>query len=390
MDDTRLMNEVQPQPTAPPTTRKKLRRMGCLLIAIVCTPILIFLAFLTVFSPPARTAITPQPLSTDFMKGISYESQRSGDFGNPASDQALSEVVVPSGANWIAVIVRCYQDNLTSTKIECLPNDKTVTDDELRHVIGQAHDLGLKVMLKPQVELSDLKNANSGRFAINFGADEAAWSTWFESYTRFTMHYAGLAQEMNAEYFVVGTELEGTVQRADEWRTLIREVRSVFDGSLTYAALTYFEPLQISWWDELDSIGIDAYFALTLTKNPTLAQMELGWSPIVEYLDLLADHWHKPITLTEVGYMSVDGTNILPGDWSLDGEIDLQEQADAYQSLFDSFEGKAWWNGVFWWSLSPDPQQGGALDRGYSFHNKPAEDVVRRYFGAAPVRKKNA
>ena len=318
------------------------------------------------------------------MKGISYESRQSGDFGNPASDQALKEVVVPSGANWIAVIVRCFQDTLTATDIRCLPNDKTVTDDELRHVIRQAHDLGLKVMIKPQVELLDLKNANSGRFAIDFGSDDAAWTAWFGSYTRFITHYAALAQEENAEYFVVGTELEGTVRRADNWRAVIHRVRDVFTGSLTYAALTYFEPLQITWWDQLDSIGIDAYYALTLTKTPTLAQMELGWTPVTIYLDWLSKHWNKSITLTEVGYMSVDGTNILPGDWSLDGDIDLQEQAEAYQSLFDAFQGKSWWKGIFWWSLTPDPDQGGAQDRGYSFHNKPAEDVVRRYFGAQP------
>jgi hypothetical protein len=363
---------------------RKVRRAGCLLLAIPCVPILIFLAFLTIFSPPAHAAVPPQPLPPGFMKGISYESQRSGDFANPASDQTLSEVVLPSGANWIAVIVRCFQTRLTSTDIECRPNDKTVTDDELRHVIQQAHSLGLKVMLKPQVELLNLKDATSGRFAIDFGADESAWAAWFAAYTRFITHYAVLAQEVNAEYFVVGTELEGTVHRADDWRAIIHKVRAVYNGSLTYAALTYFEPVQITWWDELDSIGIDAYYALTLTKNPTVAQMELGWSPIIDYLDLLANHWNKPITLTEVGYMSVDGANILPGDWSLAGNIDLQEQADAYQALFDSFEGKAWWNGVFWWSLSPDPKQGGAQDRGYSFHNKPAEDVVRRYFGAKP------
>ncbi len=378
------MKGLQQQPKNESPRRNKLRRVGCLLVALLCAPILIFLAFLTVLSPPARAAIAPQPLPTDFMKGITYESQRSGDFADAASDQALSEVVLPTGANWIAVVVRCYQAAVTSTEIDCLPNGKTVTDDELRHVIDQAHALGLKVMLKPQVELLDLQNANSGRFAINFGADEPAWMAWFASYTRLITAYAALAQSMQVESFVVGTELEGTVHRAAEWRRLIHQVRSIFDGSLTYAALTYFEPLQVTWWDELDSIGIDAYYALTLTKSPTVAQMELGWSPIIVYLALLADHWHKPITLTEVGYMSVDGTNILPGDWSLDGEIDLQEQADAYQALFNVFEGRDWWNGVFWWSLSPDPQQGGALDRGYSFHNKPAEAVVRRYFGAQP------
>jgi hypothetical protein len=139
--------------------------------------------------------------------------------------------------------------------------------------------------------------------------------------------------------------------------------------------------VQITWWDELDVIGIDAYFTLTLTKNPTMAQMRLGWSPTIAYLGWLSNHWGKPIILTEVGYLSVDGTNILPGDWSLAGEIDHQEQADAYQALFESFQGQEWWQGVFWWSLSTDPNQGGAEDRYYSFHDKPAEDVLRLYFG---------
>jgi hypothetical protein len=97
---------------------------------------------------------------------------------------------------------------------------------------------------------------------------------------------------------------------------------------------------------------------------------------------VLANQWSKPIILTEVGYMSVDGTNILPGYWSLDGATDPQEQADAYQSLFEAFQDQDWWGGVFWWSLSTDPQQGGAQDRGYSFNNKPAEAVLRRYFSA--------
>ena len=92
----------------------------------------------------------------------------------------------------------------------------------------------------------------------------------------------------------------------------------------------------------------------------------------------------KPLIVTEAGYMSVDGTNILPGDWSLQGPLDHQEQADAYQALFESFQGHDWWQGVFWWSLSTDPNQGGADDRAYSFHDKPAEAVLTRFFSGSP------
>ena len=337
--------------------------------------------FISALSPPVEAAGAHQPLPPDFMKGISYESWRHGEFASADSDRTLAEIVLPSGANWLAVVVKCFQDTATSTEIRCLTNERTATDDELRQVIRRAHDLGLKVMLKPHIDLLDMANSSSGRTLIGFGSDEAAWAAWFDSYTRFITHYAALAQELDVEYFVVGTELWGTAHRETEWRSVIEEVRTLYDGPLTYAALTYFEPLQITWWDALDAIGIDSYYLVTLTNEPTVAQMKLGWSPIVAYLGWLAGRWNKPVIITEVGYMSVDGASILPGDWSLQGDIDLQEQADAYQAFFEAFQGQDWWQGVFWWSLSTDPNQGGPNDRGYSFHDKPAEAVLRRFFG---------
>ncbi len=364
--------------------RRACLRAGCLLLAIPCALVGVFVLFISVLSPPVSAAVAPQPFSPDFMKGIIYESWWKGEFASANSDRTLAEIVVPTGANWLAVVVKCVQDTATSTDIRCLTDEQTASDDDLRHVIRRAHDLGLKVMLKPHIDLLDVANSTGGRHTIGFGADEAAWAIWFDSYTRFIAHYAALAQELGVEYFVVGTELWGTTHRAGDWRAVIRQVRAVYDGPLTYAALTYLEPLQISWWDDLDAIGIDAYYVVTLTKNPTLAQMRLGWSPMVAYLGWLAERWNRPLILTEVGYMSVDGTNMLPGDWSLQGELDHQEQADAYQAVFESFQRRNWWQGVFWWSLSTDPNQGGANDSGYSFHDKPAEAVLTRFFGGSP------
>jgi hypothetical protein len=361
------------------------RRIGCLLIGVPCALVGVFVLFITVLSPPVQADNSPEPFPPGFMKGISYESWWNGEFASANSDRTLEEIVVPTGADWIAVIVKCLQETNTSTDIECRTDETTASDDELRHVIRQAHELGLRVMLKPHIDMVNLANSSGGRHEIGFGADETAWAAWFDSYTSFITHYAALAQELDVEYFVVGTELWGTIQREAEWRAVIAAVHAVYDGPLTYAALTYFEPMQIAWWDELDAIGIDAYFTLTLTKNPTPEQLRLGWTPTIAYLGWLSQRWEMPIILTEVGYMSVDGANMLPGDWSLQGALDHQEQADAYQALFESFQGQDWWHGVFWWSLSTDPHQGGPDDWAYSFHNKPAEAVVTRYFGGYSV-----
>jgi len=357
------------------------RRAGCLVLCIPVVVVGFFALFISLISPPATAPAAPQPFPADFEKGITLESWWKGEFSSANSDQTLATIVQPSGANWVAVIVKCYQATKESTDISCNSNPVSPTDDDLRHVIQQAHSLGLKVLLKPHVDFSNLANSSDGRFNINFGNDEAAWTAWFASYTTLITHYAALAQALGVEAFTVGTELEGTVGRADQWREVIRQIRAVYSGQLTYAALTYFEPLQVTWWDALDMIGVDAYFTVTLNNNATLAQMKLGWTPTVAYLGWLSTRWNKPIILTEAGYMSVDGTNVLPGDWSNPGHLDDEEQADAYEALFEAFEGHDWWRGVFWWSLSTDPNQGGANDRGYSFHDKPAEDVLRRYFG---------
>ena len=75
------------------------------------------------------------------MKGVSYESRHSAEFSSPDSDATLREIVVPSGANWLAVVVTCYQETLQSTEIDCTSPD-TATDDDVRHAVSDAHELG--------------------------------------------------------------------------------------------------------------------------------------------------------------------------------------------------------------------------------------------------------
>ncbi len=325
--------------------------------------------------------VVPSRFPTSFLKGISYESWWNGEFNTPESDQTLTQIIHPLGANWIALIVKCNQTSLNVTTIDCNTKDITATDDELAHAMKTAHQTGLKVMLKPHINLVDPNDATVGRHEINYGSDETRWHTWFNNYTAMITHYAQVAQDNGAEYLVIGTELSATTGREDDWRKLIGEIRQIYHGSLTYASLTYLEPEEINWWDAVDSIGIDAYYALTVTTTPTLAQLQLGWQPIATALGELSNRWKRPIIITEIGYLSIDGSARVPGYWGLDGATDVQEQADCYQSFFDVFEDKPWLQGVFWWSYSTKPDQGGLTDRSYTPHNKPAEKILRLYYG---------
>ncbi len=366
-------------PESPTRQKRLLRRIGRPFL----TGVGIFTAFLLITIGPIPLPDSPvngpHGLPKDFMKGITMEEWWNDQYASPAADATLKDVILPTGANWVEIVVKCTQEAINSTTITCDTKKITPTDASLIHAIQVAHRLGLSVLLKPHLDLpvSDLK---IGRDSISFGGDEPAWEEWFDHYTTFITHYAEIAQTAGADYFVVGTELSSTVYRGDDWRKVIRAVRQVYKGPLTYASIGYRDEFTITWWDALDAIGIDVYYPLTMIYDPNMTKLKLGWIPPAMLLDWLANRWQKPIIFTEVGYLSVAGTNRNPWNWALDGPTDMQEQANCYRALFETFQDKPWWHGVFWWSWSIDPNQGGPAERGFTAHGKLAEDVLKAYF----------
>jgi hypothetical protein len=314
--------------------------------------------------------------NSEFQKGIAYTSWWMGEYSSQESDLTISENIKSLGANWISVVVTCYQKYTHSTDIMCKPDSETPSDEDLIHVIEYIHSQGMKVMLKPHVDIIT-DGPGHWRGNIGFGENEDDWKTWFNEYTDFIIYYAKLAQENQVDYFVVGTELGNTSNRVEDWREIINNIRNVFKGPITYAA-NWDEVFDVEWWNELDAIGVDAYFSLTTTNEPSLNQLREAWKPITLQLGELSNLWGRPIILTEIGYRSRDGTNRRANDTKT---IDLEEQADCYQALFESFDGKEWWQGVYWWNWTIDPNQGGPKDDDYTAAGKPAEDILKFYYG---------
>jgi hypothetical protein len=314
-----------------------------------------------------------------FERGVLYTSLQAGEYAGAESDATLAEVVKPLGVNWVAIVVTCYQETVTATTIDCQSRG-TATDDDLTHAIDVAHRQGLKVMLTPHIDPRDYPTHWRGD--ITFGNDTAAWRTWFAGYTTFITHYATLARTTGADAFVVGTELQGTSGHVDEWRAVAKAVRAVYPGMMTYAA-NHGEETSVQWWDALDAIGVDGYYALTQRDDPTLAQLRAAWQPIVTGLADLAAKWQRPILLTEIGYQSRVGTNRAP--WGVDAvTVDPEEQAACYQAVFDVFANQSWLLGMFWWNILPRRDQGGPSDTDYTPIGKPAARVLRGNFENPP------
>jgi len=339
--------------------------------------VLLILSFPTCSGPRVNLAAVPEK-----QKGISYACWDPGLYSLPDSDLSLAHLA-ETGADWISLIVTCYQENLGSTRISA--NETTPTDEDLIHALGRAHELGLKVMLKPHLDLSDDPAHWRGQIGRAF-ASEAEWSEWFASYRAFIEHYAELAATHGADQFCVGCELEGTTHRADDWRAVVAAVRSRYAGPLIYAGNHSGEEVGMTWWDAVDILGVDAYYPLSSRNNPTLQELKAAWQPIVSSLASLSEKWQKPLILTEIGYRSIDGTSRHPWDWQIKGRVDLQEQADCYQAALESVFGEPWFAGIYWWSWDPDPLAGGPEDDGYTPHDKPAEEILRAWFKSPAPR----
>ncbi len=340
---------------------------------------MLFLLALLILVPPGCSRPQVNLIAgQEKQKGISYACWDQELYSLPDSDVSLAHLT-ETGANWISLIVTCYQDNLGSTRISA--GESTPTDADLIHALGQAYALGLKVMLKPHLDLSNDPSHWRGQIGQAY-TSESEWSEWFASYRAFIEHYADLATAYGADQFCIGCELEGTTHRAADWRAVVAGVRSRYAGPLIYAGNHSGEEVGMTWWDAVDILGVDAYYPLSTKPNPTLEELKAAWKPHVSSLASLSAKWQKPLILTEIGYRSIDGTAMYPWDWQIQGKVDLQEQADCYQAAFESVYREPWFAGIYWWSWSPDPLEGGPDDEGYSPHDKPAEEILKTWFGS--------
>lgn len=313
-------------------------------------------------------------------KGIAYCDWWPVRYSEPDTDLSLEQLAA-TGANWISLKVTGYQDTITSTTIF---TTTYTSDADLIHAIARARDLGLRVMLKPHLNLLEQSPTNPHTEIGKAFTTEAEWAAWFASYREFIEHYADLAESYGVDQFSVGVELAGTTHRADDWRAVIAGVRARYSGSITYVALHGGEVTSITWWDAVDYIGVDAFYRLSDKNDPTLDELKAAWIPHVATLANLASTWGKLILVAEIGYRSLDGANREPWDWWSEGTVDLQEQVDLYQAAFESIYGQPWLAGIFWWYWSTDPFEGGPCDDGFTPDDKPAEDVLRAWYGVPP------
>ena len=336
----------------------------------------VVLALATACTSPSgtggRAAPTPSATaspSADRIRGIALPAWDVHDYDSPRAESCLHQIAA-TGARWVSFTPTWYQSGIHDPAMHT--TGETADDASLRRVIRLAHEAGLKVQLKPHVDLpGDLDRAE-----IRPTDPDA----WFTAYTRFITHYARLAQRLGVQQLAVGTELAGTSRDRAHWRSVIAAVRADYRGPLTYAA-NYDEYRHIPFWDSLDLIGIDAYWPLADHPTSDVQRLRRAWRPIARELAAYSARHHRRILFTEAGYVSQRGATTAPYSWTISGHGGAAEQAAAYEALLSAFDGERWWAGVNWWMWDDWPDSGETPARlAYTPHGKPAEGVLRKWW----------
>ena len=181
------------------------------------------------------------------------------------ANQSHVDPVVNINANYAAIMPFGFIKDLNHPKIAHNTDRQWFGETRAgaKQYIGELRKQNIKVMVKPQIWV--WHGEFTGLIKMNTEDD---WKALETSYTSFIMEYAELAEETKAEVFCIGTELELFVKyRPEYWSSLIKNIRRIYKGKLTYAA-NWDEFKRTPFWDKLDYIGIDAYFPVSEEKTP--------------------------------------------------------------------------------------------------------------------------
>jgi hypothetical protein len=320
----------------------------------------------------AIRGITIGPIESSQQRGRGYGTEYTA---------ALLDELVRLGANSVSITPFGRLWDLQSTEILL---DFEAPFPENRAAVGravaQARARGLSVLIVPHLWI-ELPNLWRGE--IDPGTPER-WEAYQQSYRRFVLTWAKAAEEFGADAFSIGVECKSWSGRfGSYWLQLIADVRKIFHGKLVYSA-NWDEAENVLFWDELDFVGINAFYPLAQNDGASYAEYAQGAERALESAGQLAATVGKPLLFLEIGYTSRPNAAVKPWVWPEDMpgmQVDEFEQARALAALIGASVTKPWFAGFFVWryyaNLDDVSQEPGW---GFSPHAKLAEQVLSNVF----------
>jgi hypothetical protein len=319
--------------------------------------------------------MTIGPIENAYHPGIGY--------GSRAYERALDECRA-MGAEWVSVTPFGRVNDLSGRGVDLTFEQPFASNRAaVRRAIEQAHARGLRVLVVPHLWVE----SGEWRALIDPGTD-AGWARWAASYRRFILEWAKIAEEAHAEMLSVGVELRSwvTTPRAPSFATIVRDVRAVYRGLVTYSG---------NWDDvedtvilgELDVIGVNAFYPLADKEGAGAKDLLAGGERVREKVHRLAEAWRKPVLFTEIGYTARPDPAVRPWEWPdamKSVKVDEDAQALAYFALLAPLLDEPDFAGFFVWRLYADPDDvSQEAEWGFSPRGRSAELVVRDAYRAS-------
>ena len=300
-----------------------------------------------------------------------------------ASSRKISSVnvnpVVNVNANYVALMPFGFLPNKNAPNV--IFNSKRQwfgeTKPGLIQYAKEFQEKKIQIMVKPQLWIA--RGEYTGFIEMKTEED---WKQLEKTYTNFILTYAKAAEEIQAELFCIGTELEKfIIQRPIFFQELVKNIRKVYSGKLTYAA-NWDEFKRVPIWKYLDFIGIDAYFPLSEKENISVEDFQKGWQTHKSEIIRIQKQANKPVLFTEFGYRSVHFTAKEPWLFNrVEGNVNLQNQVNGLQAIYNEFWKEDWFAGGFVWKWFVNHNNvGGKFDNRFTPQNKPAEKTLSKLY----------
>jgi hypothetical protein len=289
------------------------------------------------------------PERSEPVRGMTISCQTWGwEWGTDEMVESMRELKT-LGVNWISIhpYARIRGDGSVGSS---RPDDGGFA--HLTRPIREAKALGLKIMIKPH--LAYWGSRFSWRGDITFETDEQ-WQRFFTDYERWIVQMAEVCRDADA--FVVGTELDKTIEHEHQWRRIIGRVRKNFSGTLTYAA-NWTDYQRVPFWDDLDAIGVQAYFPLTQqTGLPDKGDLDLAWATLLNDLAAFSRRKGRPVVLSELGYARSTTAALRPWEGREGGEHADEIQRRCMAAALGALANDEHVVGAFLWKWFTGPKR---------------------------------
>jgi hypothetical protein len=343
-----------------------------------------------------------------FMAGVEFQSYYHPSWIN-LLDESF-ESVQTLNANWVVVSPTWTFTNNSPPVMQIIPGRDALWFD-LVPMLTLPENYGLKVALYPTPNFS----IPSDEWWDNAPRDFDWWSKWFDTYYRFILNFALLAEHSHVEALILGgdwilpalpegilpnhTSSNVPTDAEERWIDLISEIRRTYSGKILWAlSIERGISYPPEFLDEVDEIYLLWSVPLADEPGSSEADFHMRAADILDgTIRDFQNKVNKPLVMA-VKYPSVTGssTGCIPDPLStftitcLDLDLlaapnpdiasinlDLEVQALIYNSLLVAINERDFINGFVSRGYYPPAA---LKDKSASVHGKPAGSVLEYWF----------